>query len=124
MAEEPNERSVISMPAAAIEMREKRMRRFTVLGILPVEGFRQDTDGVTERGSMGGSPDGVLYGEKHRSGREHDGGVVEEPGMIKRREVVDELSEKWVPFCREHEVIGNADWDCFGENDGVCEEGV
>ncbi len=44
------------MPAAAIEMREKRVRRFTVLGILPPEGFQQNTDGVTERGSVGGSP--------------------------------------------------------------------
>ncbi len=124
MAEEPNERSVISMPAAAIEMREKRMRCFFVLDILPVEGFRQNTNGGSERSSMGGSLDGVLYRQKHGSGREHNGRVVEEPGMIKRREIVDELSEKWVPFCRQHKVVGDADWDGFREDNGVCEEWV
>ncbi len=86
------------MPAAAIEMREKRMRCFIVLDILPVEGFRQNTNGVTERGSGGGSLDGVLYRQKHGSGREHDGGEVEEPGIIERREIVDELSENGCPF--------------------------
>ncbi len=100
------------------------MRRFAVLDILPVEGFRQDTDGITERGSVGGSPDGVLYGQKHGSGRENDGGAVEEPGMIKRREIVDDLSEKWVPFCLEHKAVGDADWDCFREDDGICKEGI
>lgn len=72
---------------------------------------------------MGGSPDGVLYGKKHMSCREHDHRVVEEPGMIECREVLDELGNNWVRFCREHEVVGDADCDGFGENDGICGEG-
>ncbi len=103
----------------AIEMRENRMRRFTVLGVLPVEGFRQDTDEVTKHGSVGGSPNGVLYGKKRGSGREHDGGVVEEPGMIKRREVGAKNGCSFVENMRSLETPTG-----FGEDDGVCEEWV
>ncbi len=44
--------------------------------------------------------------------------------MIKRREVMNELSKKLVSFCREYEVVVDADWDGFRENDGVCGEWV
>lgn len=80
------------------KMQEKCVWCFIVLGILAV-------NGVAERGSVGGSTDGILYEKKHRPRREHDSKVVEEPGMIECREIVDEPGEKSVPFGREHESL-------------------
>ena len=44
--------------------------------------------------------------------------------MIESDEVVDRLRHERMPFLRKHEVIGNTDRYCFGEDDGVYEEGV
>ena len=44
--------------------------------------------------------------------------------MIKRDEVVDGLGHERVTLLREHEVIGNADRDRFGEDNWEYEERV
>ena len=73
---------------------------------------------------MGGGVETVLGGQEHRPGGEHDGRVIEDPRVIESDEVVDSLRHKRMPLLGKHEVIGNADRYRFGEDDGVCEEGV
>ena len=61
---------------------------------------------------------------KHGTSGKHDGGVVENPRMVKGDEVVDCLLQQRMPFLGKHEVIGDANRDGLRENDGIDEKRV
>lgn len=68
--------------------------------------------------------DAVLCGQEHGAGRKHDGGIVDHPGVVEGDEVVDGLLHERMALLGKHEVIGNANGDCFGKYDGELEQGI
>jgi hypothetical protein len=66
----------------------------------------------------------ILGGQEHGPGAEHDSGVVENPIVIESDEIVDGLRHERVAFFREHEIIGDANWYRFWEDNREDEERV
>ena len=103
------------------------MRRFVWLRILAVKGFRQNSNiPAWKLGGKGvrGSVQAVLGRQEHGSSGEHDCGVVEHPRVVERDEVVNSLSHEGVTLLGKHEIVGDANRNGFGEDDGVGEERV
>ena len=73
---------------------------------------------------MGGSVEAILGGQEHGTGGEHDSRIVENPIVIESDKVVDRLRHERMPLFREHEIIGNANGYCFGEDNREDEERV
>lgn len=76
------------------------------------------------RSGMRGRVQAELCRQEHGACREHDSGVVQDPGMIKGDEIMDRLGHKGVSLFSKHEVIGDSHRNGLGKDDGVDEERV
>jgi hypothetical protein len=100
------------------------MRSFLWECIFAIERLWENANFGESSLGMRSGVDTVLRREEHGSCREHDSGIVEDPGMVKRDEVVDGLLKEGMALFSKHEVVGDTDGDGLGKNHGILEQGV
>ena len=101
------------MPAAPVEVGEEGMRSLALLRVLSVQRFGQDANFIKVSSGVGGCIEAILGRQEHGSRGEHDGGIIEDPGVIKSGEIVDCLLEEGVALLCENEVIGDTNGNCL-----------
>lgn len=93
------------VPRTPIKVLKERFPHFFHLCVLPVPPLGQNPDLSPCLVVLAVGPKTVLRRQEHRSGREHDGGIVGAVLMVERFQVVDDELHKGMSSLRNHHVV-------------------